>query len=696
MSILSLIYSIPTAVPLVDAESPTRPDTEPMSPPAQLAISRENGLQHYDDINEESYLSISPPANSPPMMSSGRVPPTSFNEGRKSLSQESQPTSARLSRQAPPTSRLRSSSNLPPRPPAPSNSPPSTPPISTNARVHSDFNPPSPRLAVPEDGKRSRANSIGHSRTGSGSRLEALKEEPDPVTARSQHQHQPDVDDGYRQPHANGTIRHSPPLPAIPSPIHSEQDFNVTPRIPITGDAQQTIDGPPPSAYNNPRSRGGSTMSDPTGSRARQQLISESTANGTISQRREKNKSTASVIAEDIPGPTSEGMARRYTSGALSPLSQATGRSRSSSFPVRPSVPIPGLPSNLDSRHPLPTQNSAQNAVHSNNAGATANTPTSTTSQPRRPSSSVRHSPQPPPRALHSSFQPPFALQTLNLVPAPPVLPGQLPTTPTSPLPPGPPIDPLRKPYHLMLLLNHTMTSKSGGYITRKLHIPYDVWSQGGAKLSNLPEKIKVLEVLCEGLRDLQMASVEFAGPMGVARGMGMGVGSITKKDGEAWVAKVEEFSMVCDSIVANFSKKLGVGEGFVVKKSSGVCRQFALNMFYQNTHSMVRLLHGAGNYLGDLTNSLLERSKLPSSNVGVLVSDNSFMQPGLSNTLRPKSSTPFHPCAAPRRAYNGSQCTAHVSRLRLSAHRNLHGPRAETEALLRVLRKSRPHICHP
>ena len=115
------------------------------------------------------------------------------------------------------------------------------------------------------------------------------------------------------------------------------------------------------------------------------------------------------------------------------------------------------------------------------------------------------------------------------------------------------------------------MTSKSGGYITRKLHVPYEVWTQGGAKLANLPEKVRVVEVLCEALLEVQNASVEFCGPMGVASGMGLGVGSITRKDGEMWLAKLDEFLTVCDNVVSSFGKKLSVGEGFVVKKNTGV-----------------------------------------------------------------------------------------------------------------------------
>ncbi len=45
----------------------------------------------------------------------------------------------------------------------------------------------------------------------------------------------------------------------------------------------------------------------------------------------------------------------------------------------------------------------------------------------------------------------------------------------------------------------------------------------------------------------------------------------IGKKEGELWSLKLEEFSSVCDGVVANFGKKLGVGEGFMIKKNSGV-----------------------------------------------------------------------------------------------------------------------------
>ena len=64
------------------------------------------------------------------------------------------------------------------------------------------------------------------------------------------------------------------------------------------------------------------------------------------------------------------------------------------------------------------------------------------------------------------------------------------------------------------------MTSKSGGYITRRLHVPFEGWYQGGAKLNGLAEKVRVVEILCDALNEIQNASVEFCGPMGAVSGM--------------------------------------------------------------------------------------------------------------------------------------------------------------------------------
>ena len=132
----------------------------------------------------------------------------------------------------------------------------------------------------------------------------------------------------------------------------------------------------------------------------------------------------------------------------------------------------------------------------------------------------------------------------------------------------------------MMFLLRQTMVSKTGGYITRRLHVPQEVWSQGGAKLTNVPEKIRVVEVLCSALEDVQHASAEHFGAGSVSAGMALGIGAVGRKEADAWAAKLDEFAGVCDGVVGQFGKKLGVGEGFVTKKSSGVRRLFLFLFF--------------------------------------------------------------------------------------------------------------------
>lgn len=113
------------------------------------------------------------------------------------------------------------------------------------------------------------------------------------------------------------------------------------------------------------------------------------------------------------------------------------------------------------------------------------------------------------------------------------------------------------------------MSSVTGGYITRRLHVPKEVWSVGGVKLSNIVEKRRVVDALCSALEDLQMSSADFFGAGNVSNGLALGIGSVGRKEAEAWLSKLDDFSTVSDGVVANFGKKLGVGEGFMMKKTS-------------------------------------------------------------------------------------------------------------------------------
>jgi hypothetical protein len=120
-----------------------------------------------------------------------------------------------------------------------------------------------------------------------------------------------------------------------------------------------------------------------------------------------------------------------------------------------------------------------------------------------------------------------------------------------------------------MNLLRNTMTSPTGGYITERLHVPLEVWSQGGAKLTNLVEKVRAVAILCSALEDLQTTSSEQFGAGNVSSGLASGIGSVGRKEAEVWNSRLEEFSSICDGVVTNFGKKLSVGEGFVLRKST-------------------------------------------------------------------------------------------------------------------------------
>lgn len=119
-----------------------------------------------------------------------------------------------------------------------------------------------------------------------------------------------------------------------------------------------------------------------------------------------------------------------------------------------------------------------------------------------------------------------------------------------------------------MHLLHTSIVTPSGGYLTRRLHVPHDVWTQGGAKLNNLVEKGKCIAFLEAGLDDLSKASHEFTGSGAAGSGALSGQG-IARALAERWIRALDEWLSVCDSAVTNVGKKLGLGEG-IAKKGAG------------------------------------------------------------------------------------------------------------------------------
>ncbi|KAI0639237.1 hypothetical protein C8Q77DRAFT_1044985 [Trametes polyzona] len=447
--------------------------------------------------------------------------------------------------------RPRASSTLPPPAPPPTTLPPPAP--SPTRPDHPELTPTQPRPA--DIVGRTRGSSISHRRTPSNSnnRLVPLREESVDGVSAEQNSH---VEEHSRPRSRLDIHRHgaSPPLPPLPSP---SADATATARNGLGAPSS-----PPPGSpgqFMTPRPRGGSTLSvrsevTPTN---KPPLINTSPAMGTISQRRGKTSAPPSS-GGDAPSPTDSTLSAasapnmgRIASAlpASTVNSLGIGRTRASSQPGRrPSIAT---------AHSYPSVQGGSPA-------------------PRKVSIPSRLNPASPPQITVDTtlLSPPLSMSALTsppLVPPPPIPHANIPTAPLSPMPASAPPDPLRKPYHMMFLLRQTMTSKTGGYITRRLHVPQEVWSQGGAKLTNVPEKIRVVEVLCSALEEVQHWSAEYFGAGNVSSGMALGIGSVSRKEGEQWAAKLEEFSGVCDGVVGQFGKKLGVGEGFVTKKSSGV-----------------------------------------------------------------------------------------------------------------------------
>ena len=442
--------------------------------------------------------------------------------------------------------RPRATSDLPPPAPPPQSALPPTPHSLPNKHLAAVHNRP-------------RGQSIGHSRTGSNSRLEPLQEEGDKQAEQQTFQEQ-------QQRHHHG-VQEDSRLQRTPS--QAQRDANRSqhlPPLPVADslaaprDIEPVQDRSPISPRFGPRPRGGSTPATRSEILPPPALISDSTTMGTISQRRSKAFAPAASpivgstqVAESVAPPAMRPKLPSVPTSNSPPPTYT--RSRASSQPgQRPSVAgLPPPSSDTPGRPPATTVPHSTSVV-----------------LPRKASVSSKSNSSFPQIAVVTGYlSPPLDTSaSQQLIPPPPISHSNLPTTPISPLPPTAPSDPLRKPYHMMNLLRHTMTSKTGGYITPRLHVPQEVWSQGGARLLNLPEKVRVVEVLCSSLEEVQNASGGIFGAGNVSASLAPGIG---KKEGELWSLKLEEFSSVCDGVVANFGKKLGVGEGFMIKKHSGV-----------------------------------------------------------------------------------------------------------------------------
>ena len=131
-----------------------------------------------------------------------------------------------------------------------------------------------------------------------------------------------------------------------------------------------------------------------------------------------------------------------------------------------------------------------------------------------------------------------------------------------SPLPePIPPLL-LHRPFHLLRQLRNTIISPAGGYATRRLHIPREVWSQGGAKLASLETKVKVIELLVFQLKAVETAGMYFLLDKSGGRG----------SSSQDFIKALDDLDGLFDECQKMLGKKLGLSlAGAKGKKLTGV-----------------------------------------------------------------------------------------------------------------------------
>lgn len=468
MNILSLIYSIPPiphSPSSVYAPSTSTESTQPGSPSSISPTSDSHKVSSYptehtqdepqhvgvlthnhDDDNDghegigaallnATYLStefgqrtngISPqhPYAAPlsPLSSSGA------QDSNNSLNRNATLPANRTQYTPSVTGRPRAASIFPPAAPPPTLSPLPPPPDPAVPAMSATMPPQTGRFL---EATCPRGNSIGHRRTGSGTRLTAVTEEGVRIVGSPTLESLYDQDLTASLPRRPDTprtaIRDSHPLPPLPSPTATSYSLR-SPESP----AQQVI---------VPRVRGES-MSVISG----QQLISTSLAMGTIHQRRTKMSAPPST---DSPSPTESHSPSIFSLPAPKPAGSPVppytvplvlGRHRASSQPGRRPSVANGRISPFDvHRPPLP-----------HTAGLNGLIPRKMSNPSKLQQNISINIPQLPQLTLQTELLSPSL--ALALVP-PPALISNLPTTPTSPLPPAPPADGQRKPYHMMALL---------------------------------------------------------------------------------------------------------------------------------------------------------------------------------------------------------------------------------------------------
>lgn len=153
-----------------------------------------------------------------------------------------------------------------------------------------------------------------------------------------------------------------------------------------------------------------------------------------------------------------------------------------------------------------------------------------------------------------------------------------------SPQPPLAPQEILHRPFHLLRLLRLTMYD-AGAYLTRKLFVGSEVWSQGGSKLLHLDTKIQVLQGLSFHLEAIESLGASLLSEPAEEEGAD---GQKTKTKGQTpspaqvgveFSKMLEDFEGVMDVSRTTLEKKVG-SLGPMKPKARGAVSSGALNLF--------------------------------------------------------------------------------------------------------------------
>lgn len=339
-------------------------------------------------------------------------------------------------------------------------------------------------------------------------------------------------------------------------------------------------------ANNSPGDRSGLGRTTPNAQTAifpsrvnKKPLVSSSTDMGTISQRRKSsNPPTFSVTGEveeellddvrDLPtetvgsrraastepsdfGPSPSAYATQYNSASL------PSRLRSLSQPnKRPQIP------NHDSAPSLPSRSNTFRSVSGPSFGRKMSAPFApltlvipptlgtlrrTNSNSSRTSVSESRGGIPFPVGSETPTSATFSHRpslggSVSYLNSPPPLPLN---DPNSSLP----IIPIRRPFNLMKSI--LTSTESGSYVTPRLYVPKELWTQHGVKLVALETKVRMLDLLLTGLEAVEKAG---EGMLGTHRDDDRGV----IPNGGKFEKELEAFEGLVEGIQSTMAKKLG------------------------------------------------------------------------------------------------------------------------------------------